>query len=188
MIRAEVLAAAYRWREMIAALAVGLIGIWLMWLGGYLLLPVGVVVLIFSATWAITAQRRMRFAQDVFAPGMVEVDEGQIGYLGPTMGGYVALPDLVELRLMTMQGRRLWRLKQADGQTLLIPVDAAGADRLFDAFASLPGMDMAALVAALDAAPVAGQGGLPALRNDSAPAQPPAVTVIWRRQASLART
>jgi hypothetical protein len=69
----------------------------------------------------------------------------------------VALPDLVELRLITLRGRRLWRLKQSDGQTLLIPVDAAGADRLFDAFASLPGMDSAALVAALDS--VAAKGG-----------------------------
>jgi hypothetical protein len=39
-------------------------------------------------------------------------------------------------------------LKQSDGQALLIPVSAAGADRLFDAFASLPGMDSQALVTA----------------------------------------
>jgi hypothetical protein len=187
LIRPAVLDAAFRWREMIAAIVVGLMGLWMMWLGGYLLVPVGGIVLAFGASWAVTALRRMRFVQDVFAPGMVEVDEGQIGYLGPTMGGYVALPDLVELRLMTMQGRRLWRLKQADGQTLLIPVDAAGADRLFDAFASLPGMDTAALVAALGAPPVTGQGGLPALRHDDNPAQTPAMKVIWRRQAALAR-
>ena len=59
-------------------------------------------------------------------PGVVEVDEGQVGYLGPTFGGYVALPDLVELRLIAIRGQRLWRLKQADGQALLIPVAAAG--------------------------------------------------------------
>ena len=33
--------------------------------------------------------------------------------------------------------------------SLLIPVEAAGAERLFDAFAALPGMDTAALVAAV---------------------------------------
>ncbi len=186
MIRAEAAQAAYRWREVIAAGAVGLIGLWLIWLGGYLLLPVGIAVLAFGTTWVVTALRRMRFVQDIMAPGMVEVDEGQIGYLGPTLGGYVALPDLVELRLVTMQGRRLWRLKQADGQTLLIPVDAAGADRLFDAFGSLPGMDMAALVAAVDTPQVAGQGGLPALRGDML-AETPAMQLIWRRQAALSR-
>lgn len=186
MIRAEVARAAYRWREVLAAGGVGLIGLWLIWLGGYLLLPVGIGVLAFGTTWAVTALRRMRFVQDVMAPGMVEVIEGQIGYLGPASGGYVAVPDLVELRLVALQGRRLWRLKQEDGQALLIPVDAAGADRLFEAFASLPGMDMAALVAAVDKPQVAGQGGLPALRGD-APAETPAMQLIWRRQAALVR-
>jgi hypothetical protein len=187
MIRAEVLAAAYRWREMIAAVAVGALGLWLIWLGGYVLLPVGLAVLAFAVTWAVTALRRMRFAQAIMAPGMVEVVEGQVGYLGPATGGYVSLPDLVELRLVTMQGRRLWRLKQADGQSLLIPVDAAGAGRLFDAFGSLPGMDVAALVAAVDTPQVAGQGGLPALRGDAPAQHPPAMQLIWRRQAVLAQ-
>lgn len=186
MIRAAVTTAAYRWRELIAAGAVGVTGLWLVWLGGYLLVPVGIAVLAFGTTWAVTALRRLRFVQDIMAPGMVEVDEGQIGYLGPSLGGYVALPDLVELRLVTMQGRRLWRLKQADGQSLLIPVDAAGADRLFDAFGSLPGMDMAALVTAVDTPQVAGQGGLPALWGD-APAETPTMQLIWRRQVALSR-
>jgi hypothetical protein len=187
VIRRDVTDAAYRGREVIAAGAVATFGVWLVWLGGYLLLPLGLGVLAFAALWALTALRRMRFAQDIMAPGMVEVDEGQVGYLGPAAGGYVALPDLVELRLVTLQGRRVWRLKQADGQALLIPVDAAGADRLFDAFASLPGMDTAALVAAVGAPQAAGRAGLPALRGD-APAQTPAFAVIWRRQAALTRS
>ena len=148
LIREEVIAAAHRGRELIAAGVVALAGLWLMWLGGYLLFPVGVVILAICAVWAVQTWRRLRFSQDLAAPGMVEVDEGQVGYLGPTFGGFVALPDLTEVRILTMQGQRLWRLKQSDGQALLIPVSAAGADRLFDAFASLPGMDSQALVAA----------------------------------------
>ena len=148
LIREEVIAAAHRGRELIAAGVVALAGLWLMWLGGYLLFPVGAVILAICAVWAVQTWRRLRFSQDLAAPGMVEVDEGQVGYLGPTFGGFVALPDLTEVRLLTMQGQRLWRLKQSDGQALLIPVSAAGADRLFDAFASLPGMDSQTLVAA----------------------------------------
>jgi hypothetical protein len=148
LIREEVLDAAHRGRELIAAGIVALAGLWLMWLGGYLLFPLGAVILAICAVWAVQTWRRLRFSQDLSAPGMVEVDEGQVGYLGPTFGGFVALPDLVELRILTMQGQRLWRLKQSDGQALLIPVSAAGAERLFDAFASLPGMDSQALVAA----------------------------------------
>lgn len=148
LIRPEVQHLLWRAREVIVAAITGLVGLWLMSLGGYLLFPVGAVLVVISALWALHALRRLRFSQEVEAPGMVEVDEGQVGYLGPTFGGFVAVPDMVELRIITVQGRRLWRLKQNDGQALLIPVAAAGSDRLFDAFTSLPGMDTQALVEA----------------------------------------
>ncbi len=150
MIRPELAARLRPWRETAAAVAATLAGLWVTGLGGIVFLPLGLLLSGFAGVWALSALRRARFARAVAAPGMVEVDEGQIGYLGPAFGGFAALPDLVELRLLAMGGRRLWRLKQADGQALLIPVDAAGAERLFDAFASLPGMDSAALLAALD--------------------------------------
>jgi hypothetical protein len=149
MIRPEALARLRPWRETAAAGLVLLAGLWTATRGGPVLLASGAVLAVLAAAWGLAAFRRMRFAQAVAAPGMVEVDEGQIGYLGPAFGGYVSLPDLVELRLLTIRGRRLWRLKQADGQALLIPVDAAGAERLIDAFASLPGLDSGALLAAL---------------------------------------
>lgn len=172
MIRPELLTLLRRANEVIAAGVVLLFGLWLIWLGGYLLTPVGAAIGAVGMAWGLMALRRMRFAQTVDAPGMVEVDEAQIGYLGPQVGGYVSLPDLIELRLIAMRGRRVWRLKQQDGQALLIPVDAAGADRLFDAFASLPGMDTAALVQALEAPPITGSSSL-ALAAET--------KVIWRR-------
>ena len=173
LVRPEVTAAIWRGREAIAALGVVAFGAWLLWLGGYLLVPVGLVVAGVGAAWGVQAWRQLRFAQRVGAPGMVEVDEAQIGYLGPDAGGFVGLPDLVELRFLTIGGRRMWRLKQADGQALLVPVDAAGAERLFDAFASLPGMDARALVSALEPRAMAGV-------SDS--------LVIWRRDARVALT
>jgi hypothetical protein len=150
LIRGELIVAARRGKELIAAGLVAIVGLWLMQLGGYILVPAGLGLMAISAFWGVQTWRRLRFAQGVDAPGVVEVDEAQVGYLGPSFGGFVALPDLVELRVLTLQGRRLWRLKQNDGQALLIPVAAAGSDRLFDAFASLPGMDTEALVAAAE--------------------------------------
>lgn len=173
LIRPEITAALWRMREALAALGVVTCGLWLAWLGGYVLVPLGLSVAGIGAAWALQALRRLRFAQKVDAPGMVEVDEGQVGYLGPDAGGFVALPDLVELRFLTIGGQRMWRLKQADGQALLLPVDAAGAERLFDAFASLPGMDTQVLVAALQPRSEAGV-------SDS--------LVIWRRSARVALT
>lgn len=173
LIRPEITAWLTRRREPVCACTLAVFGLWVATRGGWLLGPLGAGIVLLSVGWAVMAVRRLRFVADVAAPGMVEVDEGQVGYLGPAFGGYVALPDLVELRLLTMRGRRLWRLKQADGQALLIPVDAAGAERLYDAFASLPGMDTAALVAAL--APDTAASGT-TLSADAV------TTVIWRRK------
>ena len=150
MIRAGARAALWRWREVLVGAGIALIGLWLMALGGYLLIPLGALVTAGGLAFGLLALRRMRFAPLGEAPGVVTLDEGQVGYMGPAVGGFVSLRDLVELRLISMRGRRLWRLKQADGQTILIPLEASGAEALFDAFSTLPGLSSAALVAALD--------------------------------------
>ncbi len=163
------------WREVIAALALAALGLWLASRGGWLLIPAGLAVAALGAGWAVTARRRMRFHTEIAAPGVVEVVEGQVSYLGPVVGGAVSLAETVDLRLVTLRGRKLWRLRQADGQAILIPVDAAGAEALFDAFVSLPGMDSARLVAALRPPPAAGPGL----------AVEPAPVLVWHRQAAL---
>jgi len=149
MTRSDLLAALHRNAELLAALALAAFGIWTATQGGYLLAPVGLALFAIGAGWALTTWRRLRFQQAGEAPGIVRVTEAQIAYFGPRVGGFVGLPDLVELRLLTLRGRRIWKLKQADGQLLHIPVESDGAEALFDAFATLPGIDMAALVAAL---------------------------------------
>ena len=148
-VRPELAARLGRWRELAAAAVVALAGFGLLRLGGYVFVPLGLAVLALAAGWATIAVRRLRFLRAVAAPGVVEVDEGQVGYFGPSFGGFVSLSDLAELRLTEFHGKRQWRLRTLDGQVLSVPIDAAGAERLFDAFASLPGIDMAALTAAL---------------------------------------
>jgi hypothetical protein len=152
MIRPELAARLRLWHESAAAVAVVLAGLWLISLGGWLLQPVGALVAALGAGWLVIALRRLRFARPVEDPGMVDLDEGQIGYFGAGqgLGGYVALEDLAEIRLLSLRGRKHWRLKSRDGAAILIPVAAHGAGVLYDAFASLPGIDMGALAAALD--------------------------------------
>lgn len=157
MIRPELRSALWRWREVIAAGGVMVFGLWSASFGGLVLVPFGLILAGLGIGLAVQALRRMRFMQGADAPGLVEVDEAQISCMGPQFGGYVNVPDLIELRLVRMRGRRLWRFKQSDGQALLVPVDAAGAEALFDVFATLPGLDMAALLAALE--PGASSGG-----------------------------
>lgn len=148
-IRAELVATARRWREVVAGAALATLGLWTATRGGYLLTPLGLALMVLGVAWALTAWRRLRFQQDGEAPGIVRVTEAQIAYYGPRVGGFVGLPDLAEIRLLTLRGRRIWKLKQGDGQLLHIPVESDGAESLFDAFATLPGIDMAAVVAAL---------------------------------------
>lgn len=167
-LRPEAAAFVARWSEVSAALAVGLAGVWLIGLGGYLLTPLGVAIALLALGWGLLTLRRIRFQRPVSAPGVVEVDEGQIGYLGPTFGGYVSLRELTEIRMIRLYGENHWRLKQTDGQVLLVPVAAAGAGALFDAFSTLPGMDTAALAAAPDA--------------------PSDTLTVWRRPARVALT
>jgi amino acid transporter len=151
-IRPEITATLSARRETIAAAMVGALGLWLLLASsGYVLPVIGLILLVFGLTWGLQANRRQRFAQEGEAPGIVRVTEAQIAYLGPRVGGFVGLPDLMEVRLLTLRGRRIWKLRPVDGDPLHIPVEAQGAEALFDAFATLPGMDTAALVAALSA-------------------------------------
>ena len=153
MIRPTALALLHRWREVIGSAVFAALGLWMASRGGYVFLPLGMAGTIAALGYGLSAYRRMRFAQQTNAAGFVEVTEGQIAYFAGDTGGFVALPELVELRLITLSRRRYWRLKQRDGQALLIPVDAAENAALFDAFASLPQMDSAALIAALTTPP-----------------------------------
>lgn len=135
--------------EVLSGIGLMLLGLWMTSWGGYFYLPFGLILTALGVGWVVLSWRRLRFRQAGEAPGVVQVTEAEISYFGPRVGGFVGLPDLSEIRLLTPRGRRVWRLRQGDGQTLHIPVEAAGTEALFDAFAALPGMDMGALVAAL---------------------------------------
>jgi hypothetical protein len=142
-----------RWREAMASGAVIWAGIWVMSLGGWVYHPVGALIAIAGVCWAIVALRRLRFSRPVEAPGVITLDEGQVGYFGPVFGGVLSLDDLVELRIARRDGLVEWRLRGRDGSLLRIPVAALGSERLFDAFSVLPGVDMLDLTRVLDAPP-----------------------------------
>lgn len=152
MIRPELRAHLWHHRESYAAAAFLATAAWVGTRGGWLLAGIGIVAGVFAAVWLMLALRRARFARPITDPGLVDLDEGRIGYFGAggaVLGGYIALEDLAEIRLLNLQGSQVWRLKAQDGQALLVPVAAAGSDKLFDAFAALPGIDMGALTSAL---------------------------------------
>jgi hypothetical protein len=95
----------------------------------------------------------MRFTRGGGGPGVVQVSERRLAYLGPERGGMLDLDDLVFLDLDGARGRGVWVLGGPEGAVLEIPVDAEGADRLFDLFAALPGIRTERMLGALAALP-----------------------------------
>jgi|TARA_B110000879_G_C11045617_1_gene460683 hypothetical protein len=138
--RPEAKAALWRWREIIVAAFIVVVGLW--WIigpGRSLALPGWAFVLGGIALGLVGFQRgRFRGAGDGL--GAVQVDEGQIAYFGPLTGGVVSLAALERLSLDATSTPAHWRLDAPDQAAVLIPVNAAGSDALFDAFSKLPGL------------------------------------------------
>ncbi|WP_425093132.1 hypothetical protein [Tropicimonas sp. S265A] len=150
-LRPEALAQILRWREALGALGAVGIGLWMLLDPGPVVKGVGAVVTLVGLGLLVNALRRMRFVAGDQAPGVVLLNEGQISYLGPLTGGVMGLRDLVTLRLRTENKQKTWVMQDAEGNMLSIPHGAKGETVLFDAFAALPGMDMTALLANLNA-------------------------------------
>ena len=94
------------------------------------------------------------------------VDEGVVAYFGPLTGGAVAMREMSELLLDPTGKPPHWVLSQPGQADLHIPLNAAGAENLFDAFASLPGIRTEFMLSQIKALPD----------------QP---VVIWRRATDL---
>lgn len=165
MIRPELRDSIWRWREVLTAAAIALAGLW--WATATTGFFRGLAALVVLGALALgwIGMRRLRFAQAPSGPGRVQVVEGQISYFGPETGGFVALRDMSELHLV--EHGRAWLLVSEDDVAVTIPVGAQGAEALFDAFGSLDGIDMQAL-----------------LRARNAP-DPPRRRMIWAHPARL---
>jgi hypothetical protein len=151
MIRPEAKAQLWRWREALAGAATVLLGLWWVAGGSGLLLLPGAVLMLGGAALIWVGLQRARFRAEGNGPGSVDVDEGEITYFGPLTGGSVALRDLTGITLDPTFHPPHWRLRQAGRPELAIPVNAAGAEQLFDAFATLPGFRMERALQALKA-------------------------------------
>ncbi|MEP3917291.1 hypothetical protein [Ascidiaceihabitans sp.] len=139
-IRPEAATALRRWREALVGVAVlALAALWLFGRPGLLQL-MGYPLLMIAAVLIWVGVQRARFRTGAGGAGAVQVDEGQITYFGPLTGGATAVADLQRLTLDRALTPAHWRLDASDTPALLIPVNAEGADALFDAFARLPGL------------------------------------------------
>lgn len=145
--RPEVRALIYRWREVLAAAGLGLFGLWWGLTGVGATLWLGYVICAIGLGWMVAAVQRARFAQGGDGPGVVQLRERRLAYFGPLDGGVMDVDDLVQLVFdPTSYPAPSWVLTGAGGQRIAIPVNAAGADGLFDIFAALPQIKTHALL------------------------------------------
>lgn len=161
-LRPEAKAALLRWREVLIGIALATMALWWLAQSAGLLRFIAPAVLVGAGALIMVGFQRGRFRNRGGGVGTVQVIEGQIAYFGPLTGGAVALREMTRLTLDGTQHPPHWRLDQPDAPPLHIPINADGADALFDAFASLPGLRTEHMLAQLQA-------------------QPDGVHVIWQR-------
>lgn len=141
MIRREAAETLRRWQEALIGLAVMALGAyWGFFTGGGLLHWIGYLVLALGAALVFTGVQRARFRTGDGGPGVVQIVERRISYFGPLSGGIVDLDALTSLSLDPTSDPPVWQLHAPGHETLAIPLTAKGADQLFDAFATLPGI------------------------------------------------
>ncbi len=140
LIRPQARAALWRWREVLTGAGLAALGLWWTLGTGGLLHWLGYVLLIGAGAMLMMGVQRARFRGQAGGPGVVRVDEGQVAYFGPLTGGVVAIRDLDRLTLDPSGQPAHWVLSQPQAPDLHIPVNAEGAEALFDAFATLPGL------------------------------------------------
>ncbi|MGR3614639.1 MAG: hypothetical protein ACU0BB_01180 [Paracoccaceae bacterium] len=139
-IRPEARAALWRWREVLAGGALALLALsWVIGPGGLLGMAGWLLCLVAGALIFVGIQRA-RFRTGAGGLGVVKVDEGQVAYFGPLTGGAVALSELEQLRLDQEAKPPHWILDMPGQPPLHIPLNAEGAEGLFDIFAALPGL------------------------------------------------
>lgn len=151
-IRPEVRAALRKWRDVLIGACLLLLGLY--WASGFGILRwVGVALAILAGALVYSGLQRARFLSGKDGPGVVSLDEGQISYFGPMSGGLVSIRDLSLLMLDPTQKPPVWVLQQPGQADVYIPVNAEGADILFDAFAALPNIRTAHMLATLKSTP-----------------------------------
>ena len=149
-LRPEAKAQLLRWRETLAGLGALALGAWFALTSYGVLFGLGVVLAIGGAALAVAGVQRARFRLGSEGPGVVQVVEGRVTYFGPWGGGGASLDRLAWLELVPVRGGvGAWVLIEEEGERLEIPVDARGAERLFDVFAALPGLDTRRMLADL---------------------------------------
>ena len=151
LIRPEARETLMRWREVILGAVFDIIGVVTVLGPTRANLVFGILMMSLGTVLMYVGTQRARFRATGGGAGVVDVDERQISYFGPMAGGAVALEDLSRIAVVPPHA---WELSDSFGRSLEIPVNAEGAEALFDAFSALPGVSASRLADATRVRPV----------------------------------
>jgi hypothetical protein len=139
-LRPEARATLWRWRELIAGATVAAFGVWWAVTAVSPVRWMAIPILVIGVAIIWTGAQRLRFRQGGGGAGVVQIVERRLAYWGPLTGGMVDMDDLARLALDPAGHPAHWVLTPHRGAPLHIPVNAEGADQLFDLFTALPGL------------------------------------------------
>ncbi len=143
-VRPEAAGAIRRWAEPAAAAALAALtgGFGISWAGeGSALGWIALAAAALALFWLRAAVLGALAARPVTGAGLVLLREGEIGYMGPSRGGFMELDGLVRVEIYRIAPGHdpVWRLVGLEGAALTIPATAEGADHLPEALTALPG-------------------------------------------------
>ncbi|WP_158969107.1 hypothetical protein [Chachezhania sediminis] len=167
-IRPEAQEALRRWRFALSGAALAALGVYCSLGFGGLVGWIGWPLAGAGVALGVVGIQRARFDTGHDGPGVVEIDEGEITYYGPLNGGSVSTGEIERLILDPTSRPPCWVMVDRANGILQVPVNADGADELFEAFAALPGLRTSRLLSELRSG-MERKGGIP--------------TVIWERHA-----
>lgn len=157
MFRPEAISRLARWKEPLLIGLVLLYAVSLFWkavtLGSWISGITGLILIVVVGTLLYVSYLRARLRRDVTSPGIVEINEQNITYFGPTAGGEVELDSITRIQISTLPstiGDRNWVIWHHGG-SLVIPVAAEGADQLLEVLTALPGFRYDATLKAIEA-------------------------------------
>lgn len=152
--RPEIKALLWRWREVIAGLALATLFAW------WAVSSFGVMTWIAGACAALaliytfTAIQRARFGAGQGGFGVVEIDEGVVSYFTPQGGAQAEISEISKVTLLpAVRGPAHWQIETPDQPNLLIPLNAHGASQLFDVFVALKGIETEKMLRVVNSQP-----------------------------------
>ena len=150
-VRPEIWQAAVRFRDALAGIAVSFLGLYMALGNSASLTVLGTSMAIAGALLVFAGIQRGRFRTGAGGSGVVMVDEGQVTYYGPIEGGSVVIADLLRVELDPGAAPSSeWVLTESHANNLRIPVNAEGAEALFDVFSGLDGLQTEKMLAAIE--------------------------------------